>query len=204
MKKLLTSMALCVWLLAWLTAAVAEGLPAKGKLLVATDKVRGEIFARTVILLLHYDEDGAMGIVVNRPTDIPPGEVLTSEAFEDYGGELYWGGPVQMDSLWALILSDDPPDGANTIVDAVHHVPIDGAVERLPADPSTVRFFIGYAGWAPGQLEGEIARGDWHVVQAASEIVFSDAPRELWKRLGPPGPQLRASADRGATQLPAQ
>lgn len=172
--------------------AFAAELPAKGKLLVATEQVRGEVFARTVILLLHYDKDGAMGIVINRPTDIPPAEVLTSaEAFANYDGELFWGGPVQMDSLWALVRDDESPTGSdvNSIVANVHHVPIDDAIDRLPADPGTVRFYIGYAGWAPGQLDGEMARGDWNVVSATGAMVFAEEPRALWDELAIRAPE---------------
>ena len=74
MKTIVTWLMCVVWLLP--AMAGADQRPAKGKLLVATELVQGEIFARTVILLLHYDKDGAIGIVVNRPTEIEPGELL--------------------------------------------------------------------------------------------------------------------------------
>ena len=111
-----------IWLVfvVWLSpaAAGADKQPAKGTLLVATELVHGDVFAQTVILLLHYDENGAMGIVVNRSTDIEPGELIADvDAISGYSGTLYWGGPVQMNSLRALLRTDTPPKGAEAIVD---------------------------------------------------------------------------------------
>ncbi|MGH8223214.1 MAG: YqgE/AlgH family protein [Woeseiaceae bacterium] len=166
--------------------AGADQDPATGKLLVATDEVRGEIFARTVILLLDYDQEGAMGLVVNRPTEVEPAEILTDpEAMSNYNGTLYWGGPVQMSSLRALLRSDTPPGGAVTIVGHVHLVPFDDELANSPMDPTSLRLFIGYAGWAPGQLDRELALGSWHVIPATEELVFADDPAAIWDRLKP-------------------
>ena len=185
MKRIVTWLVAGVWL--WPVAAGADQQPAKGKLLVATELVRGEVFAETVILLLHYDENGAMGIVVNRPTDIAPQEVVADgDAFAAYSGPLYWGGPVQMNSLRALLRTDTPPAGTEAIVDSVHHVRIDEALTDGPADSASLRYFIGYAGWGAGQLDREMNIGSWHVVPASDEHVFADDPRKLWKQLTPP------------------
>jgi len=185
MKRIVTWFVLVAWLLP--AAAGADQEAAKGKLLVATELVHGEVFAQTVILLLHYDEHGAMGIVVNRPTDIEPEELVDDvEAFAAYSGTLYWGGPVQMNSLRALLRTDAPPKDAEAIVDSVHLVRIDDGLMSAPVDLADLRFFIGYAGWGAGQLDGEMERGSWHVVPASGEHVFAEDPRALWKRLTPP------------------
>ena len=185
MKRIVTWLVFAAWLLP--AGAAADQQPAKGKFLVATDLIQGEVFAKTVILLLHYDENGAMGIVVNRPTDLAPKDVVADgDAFADYSGTLYWGGPVRMNSLRALLRTDAPPKAAEAIVGSVHHVGIDDGLRDTSADPATLRFFIGYAGWSPGQLDREIALGSWHVVPASDEHVFAEEPRALWKRLSPP------------------
>lgn len=163
-------------------AAEADERAAAGKLLVATDEVGGEIFARTVILLLHYDESGAMGLVVNRPTDVAPEEVMDDpDELSGYDGTLFWGGPVEMAGLRVLVRSESPPVDATTIIDEVHVVPFDSATDLLPADTTTLRLYIGYAGWAPGQLDGELDIGSWDVQDATGEAVFSGDPRGLWE-----------------------
>jgi putative transcriptional regulator len=185
------------WLLAvalLLPAAVgADWRPASGKLLVATGEVQGELFASTVVLLLHYDETGAFGLVVNRPTDVQPVEVLgDDESIADYRGTLFWGGPVHMDSLRALQLTDSPHGEAEKIIESVYLVSYEEALEEGPADTSRLRLFIGYAGWAPGQLDSEMARGSWRVLLASSELVFDTDPQTLWKRLAPAQEQRAA------------
>jgi putative transcriptional regulator len=193
MIRTLTWLVFAVWLLP--ATANADPAPARGKLLVATDVVQGELFANTVVLLLHYDETGAFGLVVNRPTDVKLEELLADEdAIAGYDGTLFWGGPVQMDSLRALLLTDSPPADAEKIIESVHLVSYEDAVEESPANTSRLRLFIGYAGWAPGQLDSELARGSWRVVPASSELVFAEEPRTLWNRLTPSHEQ-RAAAE---------
>lgn len=175
-------------LLAWLAAAPASAdeRAAAGKLLVATDAVRGEIFARTVILLLHYDDSGAMGLVVNRPTEVTPAEVMDDpDTLSGYQGTLFWGGPVEMAGLRVLLRSDKRPGNAETIIAGVHLVTFEDAVSMLPADVTDLRLYIGYAGWAAGQLDGELATGSWDVRAAGDELVFTDDPRSLWQQLKP-------------------
>lgn len=188
MSRITALLAGLLTIVAWLAAAPANAdqRAAAGKLLVATDAVRGEIFAHTVILLLHYDESGAMGLVVNRPTEVEPAEVMDDpETLSAYQGTLFWGGPVEMAGLRVLVRSEAPPEGAEAIVGNVHLVPFEEAESRLPADAASLRLYIGYAGWAPGQLDGELATGSWDVRAAAEELVFADDPRSLWQQLKP-------------------
>ena len=184
MTRCLTWLLLTAWLLP--TAAGADQQLAKGKLLVANEFVVGEFFAKTVILLLHYDERGAMGLVVNRPTEVEPGELLADvEAISGYSGTLYWGGPVRMSSLRALLRADTPPEGAQEVIDSVYLLPLDDALKDVAMDPASLHFFIGYAGWSAGQLDHELGRGDWLVVPASDELVFAEDPGLLWDRLTP-------------------
>jgi putative transcriptional regulator len=191
MIRILTALLIVASLLP--AAAEPDSRPASGKLLVATAEVQGELFANTVVLLLHYDETGAFGLVVNRPTDVQPVEVLgDDEAIAGYQGTLFWGGPVHMDSLRALQLTDSPHGEAEKIIDSVYLVSYEEALEESPSDMSRLRLFIGYAGWAPGQLDSEMARGSWRVLPASSELVFDAEPRTLWSRLIPAHEQRAA------------
>ncbi len=188
MTRILTWLVCVVWLLP--VAANSEQVPAKGRLLVATELVQGELFAKTVVLLLHYDETGAFGLVVNRPTEVKPDELLVDEdTIAGYSGTLFWGGPVQMDSLRALLLTDEPPEDAEEIIESVYLVSYEEALEAVPGDSSSLRFFIGYAGWAPRQLDKEMAHGSWRVLPGSSDHVFAKEPKTLWKRLTPPQDQ---------------
>jgi putative transcriptional regulator len=187
-----------IWLVfvAWLAplSAIADQVPAKGSFLVATEVVHGELFAKTVVLILHYDETGAFGLVINRPTDVKPEELLADgDAIAGYSGTLFWGGPVQMDSLRAMLITDEPPKDAEKIIESVYLVSYEDALNELPMDPDRLRFFIGYAGWAPGQLDKELAHGSWHVLPGSSELVFAKDPGTLWRRLTPAQEQRAAT-----------
>jgi len=191
MKRFVTFLVIVTWLLP--VAVGADLQPAKGRLLVATDLVGGDFFNQTVVLLLHYDANGAMGVVINRPTEIEPQEILDDiEDAAGYSDQIYWGGPVQMNSLRALLRTDSPPSGAEAIVGSVHQVPVDDALKGAPSGQANLRLFIGYAGWAAGQLDDEMARGSWHVVPATDELVFAEDPHTLWKTLTRPR-ELRAA-----------
>ncbi len=93
--------------------ADADSEPARGKLLVATELVRGADFEQSVVLLLHYDDNGALGLIVNRSTAVHPGEALPDlEDIERYDGKIYYGGPVETHALSALMRTGDPPDSS--------------------------------------------------------------------------------------------
>jgi putative transcriptional regulator len=162
--------------------SAAEPPPAKGEFLVATEQADGSIFEHTVILLLEYDDTGAAGLVVNRPTDVKATELFSADSpMRDYDGAIYWGGPVRMASLRALSNTGRPPEGAERIVDSVYVVPFKEDMTKV----SKLRLFIGFAGWQPGQLDMELARGSWHVVPATGDDVFAEDPAGLWKQLLP-------------------
>jgi putative transcriptional regulator len=197
MARILTWLALAACLLP--AAVGADESPAKGKLLVATELISGDIFVQTVILLLHYDQTGAAGLVVNRPTEVEPQELLAEDdEFSDYDGAMYWGGPVQMNSIRALLRTDKPSGRAEKIIGSVYLVPFDDELKDVLDDAPRLRLFIGYAGWAPGQLDHELARGSWHIVPASADIVFAKDPGALWKRLAP------RSEHRAAVRKPAR
>ena len=166
--------------------SVAETPLAKGKMLVATEMIQGEVFSKTVIILLHYDRSGAMGLVVNRPTEVPIDEVLADDAeLSALTGNLYWGGPVQMNALRGMLKTDNPPSDAEKIVGNVYLVSLDADLADELADSSELRAFLGYAGWSPGQLDRELATGSWLVVDASEDRVFPKEPARLWQRLAP-------------------
>lgn len=160
----------------------ASHKPHSGLFLVATEHLTGTSFQQTVILLTHVSEQGATGLAINRPTDIPLNEVFPDiSQLEKIHDTLYLGGPISTHAIFVLVNTTHPyqdmfPVTGNvyfsTAQDAFGH-PLDGAI----------RTYAGYAGWAPGQLQYEIDRGDWLVVKTDPSIVFEKDLRGLWQRL---------------------
>ncbi len=174
----------------------ADKVPAAGTLLVATDEVRGPYFAQTVILLLHHDETGALGLVVNRPIDASAIESLRlHEDLAAYRDSFYWGGPVSQSTVQVLLRTDTPPEDAVQIFDAVHLVNMDEASLATASKAAKLRFFVGYAGWSKGQLEHELAFDSWHILPATEELVFAEDTGDIWRKLLS-SRQYRAAADR--------
>ena len=163
-----------------------SALPTKGRLLLATPPLEDPNFDRTVIFMLEHHEDGAIGVVINRPSiealDDPFDRWIDLQSAPS---SVFAGGPVEEQALLALAATKKPLHD-----DAGHLAPITDNIASadLTADPaivaadvSTVRVFRGYAGWGPGQLEDEIDAGAWLVLDATTDDVFSDDPDELWR-----------------------
>ncbi len=143
-------------------------------------------FDRTVLLVLEHSPEGALGVVLNRPSDLPVAEPLTTWAgIADAPAQVFVGGPVASESVIALVRGH-PASGAEessawadvgsglASIDLSRDPDDVGAIERL-------RVFAGHSGWAPGQLDGEIAAGGWMVLDADADDPFSADPEELWR-----------------------
>jgi len=166
--------------------ASADEMPGRGKILVATDEVRGLAFAQSVILLLQHDETGTLGLVVNRPIDAAAADALRQQAdLGAYQGAFFWGGPVLPYTLRALLRTDAPPENAVRIFADVHLVNIDENLLADTANSPNIRLFVGYAGWGAGQLEYELAFDSWHVLPATEDAVFTEDFGESWRKLSP-------------------
>lgn len=161
-----------------------------GRLLVASPLLRDSNFERAVILVLDHDEDGALGVVVNRPTRVEVGDVLPSwQPYTSGPGVVFQGGPVALDSALALAAvpsagaTGGGPLGWRRVVGGLGLVDLDAPPELLAAEMAALRVFAGYAGWSPGQLEAELAEGAWYPVDAQPGDAFSGDPRQLWRRV---------------------
>ncbi|MEX2289973.1 MAG: YqgE/AlgH family protein [Mycobacteriales bacterium] len=170
-----------------------------GQLVVATPSLLDPNFARTVVLLLQADsDDGALGLVLNRPSGTDVAEVLPDWAPLSAGPPVVFsGGPVQPNA--AICLGRGRPGGTPSASFAVLEgvpgtsvgtVDLDTPADQLLPAISAVRIFAGYAGWAAGQLEAEVEEGAWWVLDALPADAFSAAPGQLWadvlRRQGPP------------------
>lgn len=158
-----------------------------GRLLVATPALRASTFERAVVLLLDHDADGSLGVVLNQPLEVPVGQVLPA-----WGGSvsapdvLFGGGPVSTDSALAVgVLAEQVPEplGWRAMYDRVGLVDLDAPHEVLDGAVVGLRVFAGYAGWSPGQLEGEVEEGSWLVVDAGPQDLLDASPQDLWSRV---------------------
>jgi putative transcriptional regulator len=152
---------------------------ARGQLLIAGPALLDPNFSRTVVLVVEHSEEGALGLVLNRPSQTTVGEAV-SELDELVGTEepLFIGGPVQQS---ALIVLAEFEDAQRAAVVAFEDVGVLGGEDHEDPPPTRRgRAFAGHAGWGPGQLESELQRGDWILEPARREDAFSPVPDRLW------------------------
>ena len=158
---------------------------APGMLLVATPALQDPNFADAVVLLLDVNDDGALGVVLNRPTPIQVGDVLEQWRHVVAHPEvLFRGGPVSTDGAIAvgrLIDPDDPPLGWREVTPSLGVIDLDTPVELLDGSLAGMRVFAGYAGWGAQQLREEIAEGSWYVVSGEAADAFRGNPEQLWR-----------------------
>lgn len=154
------------------------------QLLVSVPDLGDDNFDRTVVYMLDHDEDGAMGLVLNRPTSSEVGEHVDGlSTAVSSPGVFFMGGPVSVGGLLALGLRQIGADLRHAVVvdGPVVMVEPEALLEGRVGGVDSVRFYTGYSGWSGGQLEGELAAGVWHVVEAMPDDVFCHAPDMLWR-----------------------
>ncbi len=166
-----------------------------GRLLVATPGLSDSNFDRTVVFMLQHDRGGALGIVVNRPLgEVPLAGLLAllpepeGEAPAESGPDallpVFYGGPVEPYRAFTLHSRDVMPENS-VPVDEETAFNVQGDVLRALAGgpaPARTLFALGYSGWAPGQLESELERGDWFVVAADQALIFNEEPARTWEQ----------------------
>ena len=152
----------------------------KGQLLVAGAELLDPNFRRTVVLVTEHDEEGAVGLVLNRPAETTVVEAVPGlSALVDADAPVFVGGPVDQQSLLVLAEFDDPDDSASTIFDDVGFVRGDADISLAASLTRRARVFAGYAGWSAGQLDDELEADGWIVAEARREDVF-EAGEGLW------------------------
>ncbi|MCW2747494.1 MAG: YqgE/AlgH family protein [Nocardioidaceae bacterium] len=155
----------------------------RGHLLVATPAIASGHFWRTVVLVLDHDDDGALGVIINRPLDSDVDDVLPEWAdVVDAPVCLFDGGPVAMDSALAVgvLRGTEEPLGWRPMCGRIGLVDLDVPVPTISSALAGLRLFAGYAGWSPQQLDEEIDEGAWIVVPAEDRDLFSPVPEQLW------------------------
>lgn len=144
-------------------------------------------FRRTVVLLVHHDEDGTVGLVLNRITEVRAADLCETLGMGWEGDTehcIHWGGPVQPNTGWVVAGDGSLGDVAGTtrFGEGLHFAGSLEALRRVAEQPpERLRLFLGYAGWGPGQLENELAQGAWVVAPFSAEALFEVAEEELWE-----------------------
>jgi putative transcriptional regulator len=152
----------------------------QGKLLVSSPALIDPNFRKTVVLITHHDEEGAMGLVLSRPSQVAAVEAVPGLRDVPGGGDpVFVGGPVHPDAFMAVAEFEDVNESAAQIFGDIGFLPAQADPSEL--DVRHVRLFAGYAGWGPGQLEMELEEPSWIVVVAEAGDPFADDPDELWR-----------------------
>ncbi len=155
--------------------------PAAGRLLVATPYLGDPHFSRSVVYLLEHDGGATVGVILNRPSHTPVGQVLPDWHDAVSGpAVVFGGGPVQPDGALCLAELETGTSGMREVVDGVSTVDLDGDVTVIAPNARRLRVFAGHAGWSPGQLDAEIAEGAWWVFGGSPSDLFSEQPRTMW------------------------
>lgn len=164
-----------------------EGDLGIGKLLVASRDLSDPAFSESVILLVRYDEDGTVGLMINRRTGMSISRALRDlNVGGDRSDPVYRGGPVEPVSVLALLRSRVQPEGAAPVFGDVYLVStkalLEKTLDRGPG-PGEFRVYLGYCGWGRGQLEHEVRQGSWHIFNRSADLVFDPEPESVWRRL---------------------
>jgi putative transcriptional regulator len=153
---------------------------ARGQLLIAGPTLLDPNFWRTVVLVVEHSEEGALGLVLNRPSETTVGDAVPElKAMIDEDDLLFIGGPVQPAAVIVLARFEDPSDSVLLAFDDIGVLSSGSETEGEAVREA--RGFVGHAGWGAGQLDAEIERGDWILEPAARGDAFTDEPSELWE-----------------------
>jgi len=149
--------------------------------------LRDPNFAEAIILLLEYSQDGAMGVLINRPTTVPLASVLSKvKALKKRKELVYIGGPVGRNQMLLLARAAKEPKDSKRVLSNVYLVASQTSLQQLVGQSDSslkLRAYAGYAGWASGQLDAEVSRGDWHIQSTDAAAVFDAPSDQLWPEL---------------------
>lgn len=151
----------------------------QGHLLIATRGLLDPNFAKTVVLMVKHDEEGALGLILNRPTSASLKDIWNQLSSGTCSADhrLHLGGPIQGP---LMVVHGDSSLSEIDVISGVHFTHEPSNIEQLVSDPDLpARFFVGYSGWAPGQLENELKQGSWLTMPAETEQIFA-SDETLW------------------------
>jgi len=160
---------------------------AQGKIIITPRDSPDPHFSNSVIVLAHYDQTGALGLMLHYKSDLTIQKALKGVAgTEKRTDTVFVGGPVELPVVFALLRTKSAPTGVSRVADNLYLMTSKQSItaaltENRPA--SDLRIFLGYSGWGPGQLEREVRRSGWYIFDYDEAIVFDEHPETLWNRL---------------------
>jgi putative transcriptional regulator len=170
-----------------LLAARQERKVEKGVFLVADLRLTDPNFSKTVVLITQHGPGGSVGVVINRPTRTPLSRAFPEiKELEQRPEKVFIGGPVQREVMTLLFQTEKPSEAAVPIFEKVYAAPpIETLTHLAPREDvkDPFRVYSGYAGWAPGQLQGEIDRGDWRVLPGEADLIFQEETVSIWEEM---------------------
>jgi len=179
--------------------------PSKGKFLVATSRITDPRFREAVILLINYDRNGTLGLIINRPTEVKLSTLFPAvKELQKRSDTAFVGGPVGMEQAFMLIRSAVPPEESLHVFRDIYVSTSMSLLKRVAQGGKggeKFRLYAGYAGWAAGQLERELSGGDWHILQADPETVFGKDPEKIWQELNRLSSGIRVKRESPAAGL---
>ena len=157
--------------------------PSRGSLLVATPQLEDPNFRRTVVLMLEHGPEGSLGVILNRPSLAALDLALPDWAVGlDCATQVFSGGPVQPDAVLALAPVSEPWAGSTRVTEGIAMLDLEADVGSGQFDASTVRYYIGYSGWSPGQLRFELEEGAWWTFDATNDDLSLE-PSNCWSQV---------------------
>lgn len=155
---------------------------APGKILVTPRESPDPLFSHSVIVLARYDRTGALGLMIHFRSNLTIRQALAGiKGIDKRTDPVFVGGPVELSVVMALVRSHSQPPGASLITGNLYLMTSKESIKGLTAADS--RLFVGYTGWAPGQLDREVRRSGWYIFDYDESLVFDDHPETLWTRL---------------------
>jgi putative transcriptional regulator len=184
----LSGILLCSLLVpASVTPSVGDERQVLGFFLVASEEIKDPRFKEAVILVTPHHRGEVVGVVVNKPTETAVSTLFPqSDLKDEHSRQVYFGGPLSMQSLLFLISSKKQPEASLRIFDNVFLSADSKVLQQVLRHPKPfagLRVFSGYAGWKPGQLEAEVEKGYWQLREADAEILFNTEPGLIWRKL---------------------
>lgn len=157
----------------------------KGKLLISEPTLADSYFKRSVVLLTEHNETGTVGFILNKRVDIRLNEAI--EDFKSFDFPLYFGGPVKRDNLFYIHTFGEQIEGSMRILDGLYW---GGNFDQLKAlildgkaSEKEVKFFLGYSGWEPDQLDREMVEHSWFVANSSKSLIMQDNDKEMWREV---------------------